>query len=248
MHTPILGTRTEHAPIYECRTFKNASDILIKLLEVSMMKFAPLRIYGTGIHSDEYVSFEAEADDLLRDYDRYEKYVKGCEAMVRSDDRYTAYISKLKSGGMDKCAIMGSLPTDEPKLKIEMHHGPIFNLFDICDIVLRANLLRGNQAITTFDIADMVLTEHEKDNIMIVMLSKPVHMGGAHNKRSNKGIFIDIKATFGRLDRFIDNWHDGMEREHRGYIRRYCEECRRAEYRSQDQGLFDVAEKMESFK
>lgn len=212
------------------------------------MAYKPIRVYGTGPYSDEYVSFEAEADELLHDYDTYEKYVKGCEAMVREDDRYTAYIAKLKNGGMNKCAIMGALPTDEPKLKIEMHHGPIFNLFDICDIVLRANLLRGNERITTYSIADMVLTEHEKDNIMIVMLSKPVHIGGAHNKVYNKGIFLDIKATFGRLDRFIDNWHDGMEKEHRGYIKRYCEECRRAEHQSLDQGLFDVAEKIESFK
>ncbi|MCM1294994.1 MAG: hypothetical protein NC311_05585 [Muribaculaceae bacterium] len=212
------------------------------------MSFKPLRVYGSGLYHEEYVSFEAEAEDLLQDYDRYEKYVKGCEEMVREDDRYTAYIAKLKNGGMTKCAIMGSLPTDEPKLKIEMHHGPIFNLFDICDIVLRANLLRGNKKVTTFSIADMVLTEHENDNIMIVMLSKPVHMGGAHNKRSNRGIFLDIRATFGRLDRFIDHWHDGMEAEHKGYIRRYCEECRRAEHQSLDQGLFDVAEKMESFE
>lgn len=206
-----------------------------------------LRIYGSGKFADEYVSFEAENDDLLSDYDRYEKYVKGCEAMVRLDDRYSNYISKLKQGGINRCAIMGRLPTDEPRLKIEMHHGPIFNLFDICDIVLKANLNRGNPRITTFTIADLVLTEHELDNIMIVMLSKPVHMGGAHNKRSNKGIFLDIRATFGRLDRFIDRWHDGMEKEHFGYIQRYCNECRRAEGQSLDQGLFDVAEHMESF-
>ena len=36
------------------------------------MKFAPLRIYGTGIYSDEYVSFEAEADDLLHNYETEE--------------------------------------------------------------------------------------------------------------------------------------------------------------------------------
>lgn len=208
----------------------------------------PLRIYGLKTYSDEYVSFEAETDDLLHDYDRYEKYVKGCEAMVRDDDRYTAYIAKLKEGGLDKCAIMGNLPTDAgPKLKIEMHHGPIFNLFDICDIVLRASLKRGDD-VTTFSIADKVLTEHELDNIMIVMLSKPIHMGGTHNKKSNRGIFVDIKATWGRLDRFIDRWHDGMVREHESYIKRYIKECRTAEGQSLDQGLFDVAEQLKSFK
>jgi len=210
--------------------------------------FGATRIYGSGEFSDNYVSFEAEPDDLLEDYDRYVKYVKGCEWVVRSDDRYSDYIAKLKAGGLNRCAIMGRLPTDEPRLKIEMHHGPIFNLFDICDIVLKANLRRGNEKVTTFSIGDQVLTEHEENNIMIVMLSKPIHMGGAHNKKSNKGIFLDVKATFGRLDRFIDKWEDGLEPEHRGYIRRYCNECRRAEGQTLDQGLFDVADKLASFK
>lgn len=211
-------------------------------------EFTPLRIYGTGKYSDEYISFEAEADDLLHDYDRYEKYVKGCEDAVRNDDRYTAYIAKLKEGGLTKCAIMGNLPDDNPKIKIEMHHGPIFNLFDICDIVLRALFNRGVKNITTFMVADLVLTEHESDNIMIVMLSKPVHMGGAHNKKTNRGIFVDITATFGRIDRFLDNWGDGLQSEHKRYIQRYIDECRNAAGKSIDQGLFDVAENIESFK
>lgn len=210
--------------------------------------YEPLRVHGIGQYEDEYVSFEAERKELLDDYDRFEKYVKGCEEMVRDDDRYTAYIAKLKEGGLTHCAIMGNLPEDEPKLKVEMHHGPIFNLFDICSIVLKACLKRGMSDITTFKIADIVLTEHEKDHIMIVMLSKPVHMGGAHNRKSNRGIFVDIKATFGRLDKFIDEWHDGMDREHESMIKRYCQECRNAEGNSLDQGLFDTAEKLQSFK
>lgn len=210
--------------------------------------FVPLKIDGLGKYSDEYITFEAEKEDLLSDYDRFEKYVKGCEDMVREDDRYTAYIAKLKEGGLTHCAIMGSLPENEPKLKVEMHHGPIFNLFDICSIVLKACLLRGQKDVTTFKIADLVLTEHEKDHIMIVMLSKPVHMGGVHNRKSRRGVFVDIRATFGRLDKFLDEWGDGLENEHLSMIKRYCQECRNAEGHSLDQGLFDTAEKLKSFK
>ena len=213
-----------------------------------MDDFVPLRIYGEGIHADEWVSFEAEPEDLLMDYDRYTKYVKGIEKNVRNDDRYTAYIAKVKQGGLDHCAVMGNLPTDDPKLKIEMHHGPIFNLFDICDIVLKASLNRGERDITTFTIADRVLTEHEQDHIMIVMLSKPVHMGGAHNKKSSRGLFVDVRATWGELNRFIDRWSDGMEPEHWDYIRRYLDECKRSRGRTLDQGLFDVADQLKSFK
>ena len=210
--------------------------------------FEPLRVYGDGKHDDEYISFEAEEKDLLHDYERYEKFTKGCESNVRSDDRYTDYIAKLKSGGMNRCAVMGNLPVEDPKIKIEMHHGPIFSLFDICDIVARASLKRGRQDLTTFDVADIVLSEHEQDNIMVVMLSKMVHMSGAHNKKSNRGLFIDITATFGRIDRFLDHWSDGLEREHYYYIKNYIKECRNAEGKTVDQGLFDIADKLSSFK
>lgn len=213
-----------------------------------MKEFKPITIRGLGEYKDEYITFEADPDELLEDYEKYAHYVKKCEEMVRDDDRYTAYIAKLKSGGLDKCAIMGNLPSDDPKLKIEMHHGPIFNLFDYCDIVLKALLVRGDNQITTYKVADYVLSEHEADNVMIVMLCKPVHMGGVHNRKSNKGVFIDIKATWGRIDRFIDRWEDGMEREHYSYIERYIRECKNARGKSLDQGLFDVADKLKSFK
>ena len=212
------------------------------------MKFKPLEIYGTGEFRDEKISFEADPAILLRDYDAYSAYVKGCEEVLRNDDRYVDYIAELKQGGLNKCAIMGNLPTDDPKLKIEMHHGPIFNLFDYCDIMLKALLNRGKKDITSFEIADRMLTEHENHNVMVVMLSKPVHMGGVHNRKSNKWVFLDVKATWGRIDRFIEKWSDGMESEHFGYINRYLRECKNAQGNSLDQGLFDVAEKLKSFK
>lgn len=212
-------------------------------------KFVPLQIHGTGRYSDEYISFEAEPRELLNDYNRYEAYVKGCETAVRYDDRYTAYIAKLKEGGLTRCAIMGRLPETNTKLKTEMHHGPIFSLFDICDIVLKDCLKYQKRTdITTFKIADLVLTEHELDHIMIVMLSKTVHMGGAHNKKSNRGIFVDITATFGRIDEFISKYYHGLEPEHFQYIERYVEECKNAQGNSLDQGLFDTADRLESFK
>lgn len=201
------------------------------------------KVFGTGKFEDKFITFGADPDVLLHDYDEYEKYVKGCEHCVRSDDRYTAYVSKIRQSGFNHCAILGNIDVDKnSKVKLEMHHGPIFNLFDICDIVLKASLKRGTfEELTTFDIGDLVLTEHEKDNIMIVMLSKTAHKGGHQN------IFIDIKATVGRIDRFIDRWEDGMEQEHFDYITRYIEECKKVEG-SVDNGLFETADRLKSFK
>lgn len=200
-----------------------------------------ISIYATGRNEDKKISFYADPDELLKDYDKYEKFIKGCEHCVRKDDRYIDYIAKLKSKGLNRCAILGNIEEDS-KVKLEMHHGPIFNLFDICDIVTRAMLKRGVTELTTYDVGDIVLTEHEKDNIMIVMLSKTPHRGGHFN------VFINIKATFGRIDRFIDSYSDGMEDEHWQYVTRYMEQCKEADGKNYDAGLFDTNDRLKSFK
>lgn len=205
-------------------------------------KQPPVRIYGTGKHEDKYISFGADAEVLLHNYDEYEKYVKACEQAVRKDARYDHYIHKIREAGFDHCAILGDATKGGDKVTLEMHHGPIFSLFDICDIVLKASLRRDEiPDLTTYDIADLVLTEHEKDNIQICMLSKPAHKGGHNN------VFVHIRGTVGRIDRFITRWKDGMEDEHWGYIERYIEECAKADG-TIDGGLFDTAEKLKSFK
>lgn len=203
------------------------------------------RIYGIGKHEDEYIQFEADRDVLLHDYDHYEKYVKGCEFCVRNDDRYKAYISKLKSAGYNNCAVFGDVvEKGGDKLKLEMHHGPLFNLFDYCNIVLKYHLVRDDmKSITTYDIGSEVLDCHEKDWIMISMLSKTAHVGAHFSD-----LFIDIKATIGRVDKFIDHYAEGMSNEHWEMIERYLKACKEADHKTTDQSVFDVADKLKKFK
>lgn len=199
-------------------------------------------VYVNSLINSSYITFFSYAKDLLQDYDEYEKFIKGCEHAVRKDDRYTAFIGELRANGFNRCAILGNIPTDDSKIKLEMHHGPIFNLFDICDIVTRALFNRGEKEITTFKIADIVLTEHENYNIQVVMLSKSPHVG---NHKSN--VFINIRASIGRVDRFIDKYYDGMQSSHKSYVRRYMALCEKYKD-SIDGGLFDTAEHLTSFK
>lgn len=204
-----------------------------------------ITIYGTGKNTEKFINFYADKDLLLNNYDIYEDFIKGCEHCVRTDDRYKTIISKLKEAGLTKCAILGNI-TEDDKVKLEMHHGPIFNLFDICDIVTRACLNRNYPKLTTYDIGDIVLSEHEDNNIMVVMLSKTAHKSD-HNKDARRSIFVNIKATVGRIDHFIDHWSDGMEKEHWFYIEKYIKECEKANA-SIDNGLFDTAEHLKEFK
>lgn len=197
-------------------------------------------VYGSGKHTDDLVEFYVRPS-ILKNYDDYERFIKGCEHCVRKDDRYIAYLAKLKSNGLDRCAVLGNIKNDD-KVSLEMHHGPIFNLFDICDIVARHLINSGREDLTTFDVGDIVLEEHENDNIMIVMLSKTPHKGGHFN------MFIDIKSTFGRIDRFIDRYQSSMVSEHWDFVFRYIDTLDHARGHSQDNGLFDTACKLKTFK
>lgn len=210
------------------------------------MKPDLIYVYGTGKNSDEWITFGVDPEELLSDYDLYEKFIKDCENAVRKEDRYSTFVGEMKKAGMKRCAILGNLEEDS-KVKLEMHHGPIFNLFDICDIVTKATLKRRSfQVVTEFDIADLVLEEHRLGNVMTVMLSKSAHRG--NHPKHGPSIFIDIKATVGRIDRFIDRWHDGMESEHREMISRYIKECKNAENGTFDNDLFATADRLLRFK
>jgi len=199
-----------------------------------------ITVSGTGKHSKEFISYYATKSTIMDDYDEYEKFIKGCEHAVRKDDRYTAYIAKLKQNGLNRCAVLGNLD-GESGVSLEIHHGPIFNLFDYCDIVTRYMIATKEEKITTFQVAKRVLEEHEADHIMIVMLSKSPHKGGHFN------LFIHIKSTFGLIDKFIDKYHLGMTAEHEDYIQRYIDQCKNCD-NTVDNGLFETANRLRSFK
>ena len=201
-----------------------------------------ITLSGIGRYEDTTISFY-HGKELLEDYDKYVKFIKGCENCVRNDDRYTEYVGKVRMAGYNQCAILGTLTKKDKEIKLEMHHGPIFNLFDICDIVTHYHLRKGDQ-VTTFFIANEVLKAHEKDWIQVIMLSKTAHKS-AHAKGRN--IFIDTKATVGRIDKFIEHYMEGMEDDHIEMIEHYLEESKKVPI-SEDNGLFDTADRLKKFK
>ena len=83
-----------------------------------------------------------------------------------------------------------------------MHHGPIFTLYDVCEIVLQY-FRKKKWPITTMSIADAVLTEHEKNRVQVVMLCSSVH-----ELVHNGSVFLNLDQGYGRLDLFIDKYID----------------------------------------
>lgn len=131
-------------------------------------------------------------------------FIKGCERLVRINDRYSKYINYLKKKvKLDHCQVLKHL-TDED-CEIEMHHGPIFTLYDYCSIMINYYIQKGYK-ITSFRIADAILEEHRKNRIQVVMLSTTVH-----EEVHNKDIFISTKQAWGNLGKFLQMYKLGLD-------------------------------------
>lgn len=176
----------------------------------------------SGLVVDSINSFYEVPFTKSREYfdnlTNWTRFVKGAEWNVRNDERYSKYISFLKKEcKMDHCQVISGL--NDADCTIEMHHGPIFTLFDICAIVTEYFLLH-NWDITTFRIAKQVLKDHNDHMIQVVMVSKTVHQEiHAHN------IFLNYHQAWGDMNRFVDKYNDALGREYRNKLNTYIDKC-----------------------
>lgn len=142
----------------------------------------------------------------LSDKNTREKFIKAVERRVRRSKLYKAYINYLKNDlKMDRCAVFGNIQSDKKsKTKIEMHHGPIFTLYDYVSIVLTKYLNSNNtDKLNTFDIAAEVLDLHRRKMVQTVMLSEAVHKSMDNPKTAP---FLTMEQTFGDLFEFVKEY------------------------------------------
>ena len=169
--------------------------------------------------------------DYLSNYESYINFVKGIERAVRQNDRYKKYISYLKKEvKLNRCQVLKNV-TDEDA-DIEMHHGPIFTLFDICAIILEYFVLK-KWKISTFRVADVVLDEHQKNRIQVVMVSTTVHQ-----EIHNGDIYINYHQAWGDMNAFIKKYGVAMSDEYREQLNRYID--RSLLYDSEDFGILKL--------
>ena len=98
-----------------------------------------------------------------------------------------------------------------------MHHGPIFTLFDYCEIMTEWFLL-NNKKISTFRIADEVLNEHQLNHIQVVMLLATVH-----EEVHNRNIFINYNQAWGDLNAFIERYGVAMSDRLKEKLNKYID-------------------------
>lgn len=171
--------------------------------------------------------------------DEFIKFVKSVEKIVRIHPDYTQYVGELKNKlDLKNCSFLSNINDD--MAKIEMHHGPILNLFDICYIITNFYLKEFN-IVNSIVIAEVVIREHYENNIQIVMLSEVAHQLAHAGK-----IYVHPKQAWGNLDRFLKKYKAGINEHYHENINKALNIA--SKYDSNDFGTFALNKYPKSYK
>lgn len=88
--------------------------------------------------------------------------------------------------------------------------------------------------ITTFDVADRILEEHQQNRVRVVLVTKTVHQ-----QIHDGNIILNYNQGFGDTASFLMYYRDGVTRDIRDRINKYIEWSK--ENDSFDNGVLEVA-------
>jgi len=191
-----------------------------------------------SIKDGTILKYKLSKDDLS-DYEMYTKFINGVKALVRKDPRYDNCKHELYNLGLNRCQVHSGITSD--MAPIEQHHGPIFDLETICMIVTD-HLINDDEdlKVNTFMIADIVLKEHEKFNIQLVMLCETCHEAAENNSH-----FLPFEMGFGKIDKFITKYKKGFHTEQYNLIKDYIAESKKNGY--VDNGIFKILDRVKKY-
>ena len=183
------------------------------------------------------ISFN-KSKEWFSNLDNTIRFVKAVEKLVRKHPDYDAIVSTIREEYMDHCQILGNISREDAVL--EIHHGPLFTLFDICLVVLNHLIVNDDKNITTFNVAKIVLDEHRLGDVQFVVLSKT-----AHQLIDTGEIFINLNQGIGDIQSFINRYRDGIDEVMVDKINRYIDMSKKFE--STDNGILELEDKMISW-
>lgn len=170
--------------------------------------------------------------DYFKDEILYNRFVKEVEKLVRTSKEYSAFVGYIKNKlGINFCQVSSNI-YESDKVVIEMHHGPIFTLYDICSVILNWFIKHGYK-ITTFRVANKVIDEHFAMRVQVVMMAIT-----NHEAVHNRDIFLNVKQGIGNLNEFIKTYSDCLEDDQKYKIWNYINLSKSNE--SFDKGFLDV--------
>lgn len=174
-------------------------------------------------------------EDYFSNLDSYQKFVKAVEKLVRNSERYSGYKSHLRTEAkLDHCQVLKDVDSEDAE--IEMHHGPIFSLYDYCMIMVEYFIIKKYK-LTTFRVADEILKAHEDDMIQVVMLSSTIH-----EQVHNRNIFIHPDQAYGDLNAFINKYGCAIGNDLRDKYNRYFDRAMVSD--STDYGNLEINKKL----
>ena len=135
------------------------------------------------------------------------KFIKDVESLIRKSKEYSRYIAYLKNEiGLRSCALFHNI--DDSVAPIEMHHGPIFTLYDIVEIQI-AHMFVNGEAINSMSVANNVLKDHFDNIIQVTMLCEMAHKG-VHSfaKTKDSKFFLSADGSFGDFRKFVEKYKD----------------------------------------
>lgn len=169
--------------------------------------------------------------DYFQDIKIASNFIKGCESKIRTSPDYKIYVGYIKGViGINFCQACPNIYDTDAT--VELHHGPIFTLYDITSVILN-NRLRTGKKINTPRIVDAVLEEHFDLRVQTVMLAKTNHEA-AHNR----DLFLHVNQAFGDLNAFIEKYQQDLEDLHKYKIWHYINMCKSNP--SFDRGYLDI--------
>jgi hypothetical protein len=158
------------------------------------------------------------------------KFIKDTEKEIRTSKEYSNYIRYLKQVvGLRNCALFKNI--DDSKAPIEMHHGPIFTLFDIVEIQI-AYFYKKNIPINSARLTHHILKDHWNNLIQVVMLCKTAHdmVGNLQKLRDKappeekKKYFLSGDGSWGNINAFILKYHEAFSINHYNKIINYIKD------------------------
>lgn len=171
-------------------------------------------------HNSIYQIHYFKNEEYFSNIDSYTNFIRGVERLVRTNDRYSKYIHFLKKEiKLNRCQVLKNITDDDfgNNSGIEMHHGPIFTLFDYCAIILEYFIIK-KWKISTSRIADIVLKEHEMNRVQVVMLSESMHEL-VHERQ----IFINYHQAYGNIREFLKKYQCALTEDMIEKLNRYID-------------------------
>lgn len=161
----------------------------------------------------------------------YTKFVKEVEKLVRTSKEYSAFVSYIKNIlGVNFCQVSSKIYDTDAT--IEMHHGPIFTLYDICSTILNYYLKTGRK-INTFRIANSVIDEHFAMRVQVVMMAVT-----SHEAIKNRDLYLNVHQGIGDVNSFIQMYADCFDDNQKYKIYQYIQMSKNNP--SFDTGILDI--------